>query len=235
MVGAAPFALVNLAYSLLGSMGFLMGIFQRIAFASFSRMHDEAGRLNRIAERLLWILCLAYIPLDFGIGGFSSFWVPLVYGDKWRGMADLMPWCVVPTVLVVLASVFYSSALAGGANRLVFQQNGLNAVLYVGVMVALAKPLGVYAWPLAQLAAVPAAWLFVRFHFTHYGKVSIARVGWGFGAGILWMASTVMLLRADRPASAVALAVLFLALWLWRMGKGLRLEDLARKVLRSGV
>lgn len=235
LVGAAPFALVNLAYSLLGSMGFLMGIFQRIAFSSFSRIHDESERLNRIATRLLGILCFVYVPLDLGLGAFAALWVPFVYGEKWNGMAPLLACCAVPTVLVVLASVFQASCLAGSANSLVFRENALNAGLYIGIMALLAKPLGPYAWPAGQLLAVPAAVMFVRYHFVRYGPVPLLKMGLGFLGGVAWLVWTLWALHRGWTVPALVGGGVFVAVWTGVMSRGLRLEELFQQVLgRAG-
>jgi O-antigen/teichoic acid export membrane protein len=210
-----------MTYSLLGSFGFLVGVFQRVSFASFSRIKSEPDRLNRIAGKLLNFLEFFYVPLYFGLSAFASFWVPLVYGEKWSGMAELFLWWAVPMTLVALSTVFYASTLAGSRNRLVLYQNLLHASIFVGVLALLAPSLKALAWPIAHMAAVPAALLYVLSHRRHYGPLHLGRVFYGLVAGVVWMTSSHWLLLNDHPYAALAMALVFLGFWYFWLGKDL--------------
>jgi O-antigen/teichoic acid export membrane protein len=229
--GASEFAFANMAYSLLGSMGFLVGIFQRISFASFSRLQGEPDRLNRMAERLLNLLTMVYVPIFFGLGAWAPVWVPEVYGEAWRPMASVMVWAALPTILTGLFSVFYSSVLAGGLNRLVFFQNLANGVIFWVALALLTPVAGPLAWPLSHLAAVPCALIYVRAHIRKYGFFNWKTTVFNLGAGILWTAGSEWLLNHHFLGAALVWSVVFLGVWIPWMWTRNGITIILRKVL----
>lgn len=230
-VGPSQFAFANTAYSLLGTMGFITGIVQRISLSSFSRLQAEPERLNRLAERMLGLLLLAYVPTYFGLGATASLWVPRLYGIDWTPTAGVLLWGTLPNLLVGLFSVFYSSCLAGGLNKLVLKQNLLAAVIFTGAMVLFAHGLGPKAWPAAHMLGVPCAFLYVQAHFKRFGALHLGVVVISLALGVGWMLGVHSFLIQGWWVPAFLLGVTFPAVWVPWMWKRNNLTSVLQKIL----
>jgi O-antigen/teichoic acid export membrane protein len=231
MAGSSQFAFANAAYTLLGSMGFITGIVQRISLASFARLQAEPERLNRLAERMLGLLLMVYVPVYFGLGATASLWVPRLYGKDWSPTAEVLLWGVLPNLLVGLFTIFNSSALAGGMNKLVLKQNLLAAIIFTIAMVSFAHRLGSITWPVAHLLNVPCALLYVRAHFKRFGALHLGVVAVSLVLGVGWMIGVHILLIKCWWISAILLGVAFPALWIPWMWKRNNLTSVIQKIL----
>ncbi len=231
MTGSSQFAFANMAYSLLGTMGFITGIVQRISLASFARLQGEPERLNRLAERMLGLLLMAYVPVYFGLGATASLWVPRLYGKDWSPTAEVLLWGVLPNLLVGLFTIFNSSALAGGLNKLVLKQNLLAAVIFASAMFSFAHSLGPITWPVAHLLNVPCALLYVRAHFKRFGPLHLGVMGAGLISGLGWMLGVHALLVREWWMPAILLGAAFPALWVPWMWKRNNLTSVLKQIL----
>jgi O-antigen/teichoic acid export membrane protein len=212
-------------------MGFMTGIVQRISLASFARLQAEPERLNRLAERMLGLLLLAYIPVYFGLGATASIWVPRVYGTAWTPTAEVLLWGTLPNILVGLFSIFFSSCLAGGLNQLVLKQNLLAAVIFTGALFSFAHRLGPITWPVAHLLNVPCALLYVRAHFKRFGALHLGVIGLSLALGVGWMLGVRYFLTQTWWVPAVLLGVAFPAIWIPWMWKCNNLTSVIQKIL----
>jgi PST family polysaccharide transporter len=235
--GPEELGYAQMAYGLLGNAGIPAVVFQRVAFASLSRLQDDPERFARAVRRSLALLAALYVPLLFGAASFATLWVPRLCGERWTPMAPVVLAGALPVTLAGMLGILYAAVLAHGEMRLVLRQNLLHAGVYWLALAVLSRPLGALAMPAAHLLALPAAILYLRAHARRHGAAGLAAPLGGVAAGAAVGGAAAWLVANGRTGLAIALWVVTLAIigpWIWKrlglaalvreLGGGARLE-----------
>ncbi len=211
MCGTEALGISQLAYSMLGSTTIVATIFQRIALTSFSRLQTNAGEFNNAVSKSLRLLAMVYLPVVFGIVSFSAWWIPLLYGEKWKGMESVVLIAVIPISLAGLLSIINSALISKGQFKLVLKQNLLNVIVYWLSMSMLARRFSAKAVPLAHLIAVLiSSYLFIYGYKKYCGTLDYSFVATYFLFSILLLGSSFFLIAKGLIIVSIILWVVFI-------------------------
>jgi O-antigen/teichoic acid export membrane protein len=187
--GVKALGMAQLAYTVLGYTMIVATIFQRISLTTFSRLQDKNEQFNNAVHKILQLLSFIYIPLTMGIASISPLWVPLIYGDKWIGMENVILIAALPVTASALFSIIFSALISKGYANIVLRQNILHAVIYWISMAILASPLEALSVPVTHLIAMSAGYIFIYGYNKYCGKLDyrFAALSFIIGGGIMFI------------------------------------------------
>lgn len=209
--GAKELGLAQTGYGVIGNVLFIATVFQRVGLPSFSRFKDEPERFNNAVAHVLRLLSIVFIPLTMGIASFSPLWVPFIYGSDWQAMDKVVLLAALPITLSAFFAVYVSVFYSKGLSMVVLGYNALHAFIFWAVMFLLAGPLGALSMPLAHLAAMGAAYFFVRAYKKECGHIDYRGHISGFLVGAFVMFASFGLLINTGPFIPAILWAVFIA------------------------
>lgn len=185
--GAKALGIAQLAYTVLGNTVVISAIIQRVGLSALSRVQEDKERFNNAVNKTFQILALFYTPLIMGISSFSPLWVPLVYGNEWKEMSNIMLIAAIPMVIIAPFSILASALFAKGLAKIIFKQTIIYMIIYWSVMAILAKSLGALSVPIAHLLAMLSKYILIYGYKKYCGKIDYKKVIFYFLIGIAIM------------------------------------------------
>jgi O-antigen/teichoic acid export membrane protein len=216
LAGVKALGIAQMTYNLLGITMVIATIFQRISLASLSRIQEDRDQFNRFVHKALQLLSLINIPLTMGIASFSPWWIPIVYGDKWRGMEQVMLIAALPMTASAIFSLIGFALLAKGMASIVFKQNILHAIIYWISMAILATSLGALSVPIAHIFAMSAIYLFIYGYKKHCGTLDYRPIAALYFVGACFMALSWYTAMIGKVSLSFVLWAIFLIGWISR-------------------
>ena len=221
--GTYALGLAQMAFALYGNFLFATASVLRLGFSTYSRLAEFSGELERNVNRHLQMLSVLMVPAIALFAGFSPYWVPAVFGTKWRNLPPLLV-ALAPGYL--LASVFWGvlnpALLAVGRHRSLFLWLACITSTYAGLTWWLTPHLAAMgvavAFSLSQLLLLPALlWIFSRTGSRlHPGKTFRELI---LGSAFLY---PLWILVQRSVSTAMVLTAGFLGWWLVRNRECLR-------------
>lgn len=180
----------------------------RAVFPGYARLSGDVALLRRAYLRVMSVLALVTLPAATGLALLARPVVQVFLGDKWHDVIPLLPLFAVYGV----ASVFVASTahvyLALGTPRRYTALVGVQAAVFVPIMLCLVSAMGAQGAALALLAgSLVASLLNLRMLFAaiEVAPRDLARITWRPTLGTLVMAVVVALSqRYWTPGGALA-------------------------------
>jgi len=174
-LGPAALGFVSLAYRIMEYPRVLVTLSVRISTSYYSRLAGdlEAFRkeMQQGLDHLLFLLAFSITIL----AGLGLYWVPLVYGPRWRLSAVIMMIIAVPFVVNGCLSFLSASLSARGkVNRVALAQVVYNLVFW-GTALILIPHLKDFGLPVSEWVALPFALLLLVFVVRDSGALPLPR------------------------------------------------------------
>jgi O-antigen/teichoic acid export membrane protein len=210
LAGVKELGIAQLSYNLLNTTMFISTIIQRICLSALAKLQNDKESFNNAVQQILQVLSVIYIPLVMIISSFSPWWVPIIYGEEWLKMDEVIFIAAMPITISALLLIFQSVFFSKGLASLVFKQNVLHAILYWVVMAFLASTYGGVSVPISHLIGMSAGYLFIKGYSKHCGKLNLKPIVSRFTIGVLIMILSWFLLRRGDFLIPILLWGLFL-------------------------
>lgn len=168
--------LVTAATQLVQRMGFFKTVVWRLSISGFSKLQDDSQAL---AHSITQAMLFQVILLGGGLSLFSSVgsWaVPLVFTDKWGGVATVFPFLAAAALINGVFTLHSSALFARGKVWLVTKYHiAFVALLWVS-SAALIPVLGVWGYASAEILAMISYVYLARLTHDDIGSVSYGSV-----------------------------------------------------------
>jgi O-antigen/teichoic acid export membrane protein len=158
ILGPGGVGYVSLALRIGQQLGFLQAVIQRISIAVLGKIATDRERFRRVLTQAseLQVLCVG-VPIA-GFSLFSATLIPLIFGQAWRPVAELIPRLAPAYIaLAMFAPLIAALSLARRPWALVATQATSAALLWLGALVLLPR-FGVNGYGYAELFAT-GSWL----------------------------------------------------------------------------
>ncbi|GIW19966.1 MAG: lipopolysaccharide biosynthesis protein [Chloroflexota bacterium] len=104
LAGTTAVGYVSLATTAVGYTVMLSWILNRLLFPSFARLRHEPERLGRLLQRTIRWNVFAAVGLAVVLLAAPEEWITLLFGERWRPAASLLPWLGVAVPLAAAGS-----------------------------------------------------------------------------------------------------------------------------------
>lgn len=162
LAGMEALGLVTAATQLVQRMGFFRTVVWRLSISGFAKLQDDAEALaGSITEGMLFQVIL----LGGGLGLFSavgSWAIPLVFTDKWGGVANLFPFLAAAALVNGVFTLHSSALYARGRVWMVTKYHLAFVLLLWASSAALIPEFGVWGYASAEIVAT-ASYVYLAF------------------------------------------------------------------------
>jgi PST family polysaccharide transporter len=181
IAGPAALGISQIAYTALNQTTILSTILNRVFLVFLSKMQNDIKMLENYINKIFQAVSVVYIVLIFGVSCLSSFWVPLIYGNKWTGVENIMILGALPVAQTAVLLVFSSALFAVGKSKIAFYQYIISAFLYwMTMLIFVLLGFKEYSIPIANLVAAQSGIMMLYYIHKNIGKIK-----W-IGASILF-------------------------------------------------
>ncbi|MFC0242369.1 oligosaccharide flippase family protein [Rhodopseudomonas telluris] len=163
-VGIAAMANTMLEALLLQPLVMLASIQMRM----FARIQNDPAALAALLEKCLAAGALVFLPPVVLLGVVAPALMPKILSAHWADVGDLIRWLTLASAIQVLAVPTAQAAKALGRMRALLIGGMVSLGLQIGVVLLLAAPLGLAAYPLAAAVGTGANFLIV---FVNVGRL----------------------------------------------------------------
>jgi O-antigen/teichoic acid export membrane protein len=144
----------TMAWRLLQTIFLVFESLWKVSMPAMARMRDAGEAVKPVLERALLLSAILTGVMVVPLAGTAHSLVPVLFGDKWGGTIDVLPWAAVALVLngplsTVATGYFYSINRPGVILRMVT----VHSVVWFAVFVPLLASMGAEAIGVGLLAA----------------------------------------------------------------------------------
>ncbi|KPG01699.1 hypothetical protein IP86_02440 [Rhodopseudomonas sp. AAP120] len=205
-VGIAAMANTMLEALLLQPLVMLASIQMRM----FARIQHDPSAMAALLEKCLAAGALVFLPPVVLLGVVAPALMPKILSAHWADVGDLIRWLTLASALQVLAVPTAQAAKALGRMRALLIGGMVSLVLQIGIVLLLAAPLGLAAYPVAAAIGTGANFLIV---FINVGQVIGMRPILAIGPALCGLAlATAMWCTAIVTFTSIPLIVAMLLL-----------------------
>lgn len=214
--GPRALAIAQLAYSLLGSLGTIAGLSNRLSLVAVSRVQSDPAAVGTLVSRSLSVLSVAFVPPLLASASLAPIWVPVVYGEEWTPVAAVMFIGAFPMAAAALLGVIHAVVVSRGFGTLILRQSVLHLIVFCAILGLLVTRAGPLSLAIAHLVTIPSALIFVRVHRRTVGAIHATHALATAGAAAALALIVWQLAAAGASVMAIALWLVFLtgAIWL---------------------
>jgi O-antigen/teichoic acid export membrane protein len=131
-IGSSSLGLYSVAYKImLYPLDNISRVIIRVLFPAFSQIKHDNIRFKNSYLKAISFIALVTFPVMAGLLAISETLVPVLFGDKWLGMAKLLmimaPIGMVQSIVTTVGSIY----TAKGTTALMFKIGGVNSVVTV--------------------------------------------------------------------------------------------------------
>jgi O-antigen/teichoic acid export membrane protein len=223
LAGMEALGVVQLAFSLYGSLLFATAAILRLSFSTYSRLVEFPGELQKQVNQYLEGLSAILLPAIVLFAGLSPAWVPLIFGVRWH---------LLPALLLTLAPGYFFVSVFWGILSPALLVSGKHRQMLLWLAGFLAA-YGLLSWRLTRrwgALGVPAAfsaievlfhpllfWMYTRVHGRlRYNRISAEMAAGAISLALLWTATHY------NSLAAVMVVTSYLTVWYLRNGQDLR-------------
>jgi PST family polysaccharide transporter len=172
LLGFKVLGFTQLALSLMASFSVLSSVIVRLSFSPLSRIQQDQKLFGIVVGKVTSVTSFIVFPMLVVLVGLSPYYIPLIYGEQWTAVSDIMIVSCLAYTLVPLWSV--GAALwAIGEAKLMFTLNGLLSVLYWALSAWLIPRLGYLGLPLALSISHAIVFALIIYNYNRFFKGSI--------------------------------------------------------------
>jgi O-antigen/teichoic acid export membrane protein len=153
IAGTATLGLFTLGKAIWSVPGLIFSSLSRVSFPAMSRLSEAGEELAAVVERTIARLSVLTGILYVGLVGVAPPLVTVLFGERWAGTADVIPWVSLSVVIAGPISVACAGYLyAIGDAATVLRSAIATTIADLGTTFALLSSLGVTAFGIGRIA-----------------------------------------------------------------------------------
>lgn len=143
-IGVSGYGLVTWASNIASAPMMMVDVLNRVTLPALSRLQGDPSEVGRVTgraiRRLVTVLALAIAPLAL----VAPFFLPLIFGEKWRPAVILFQWNISEVVLLSACGILAQTILATGLLKERAVIAFISGVLRISLIFAGVRLIGVY-------------------------------------------------------------------------------------------